>query len=586
MAIRLAGLALVALIALPHGQAPSGPEPVARTVWAAAQDGAMVSPDGTLVAFVDWNVSQVAVRDIATAAERHLPDTGSSGFPEPYFVFSPDSDKLLFPFGNNRDAAPFRYELRVIDLASGTHEVLAAFPADVALVAPLAWHAGAGILFNKVDADGSSELLMLNPADNHVRLLQRRRLDDGVAWQAAFTRDGSGLAVLANDALSWIDVAGGTAYPLDVSAKILLGWTAGDTALLFHDVRENVTGNWSVAMSKGRAAGEPVLVQRTAAGVRWAGGSADGVHYLEPAETPRLFHATIDLQAGRVVSAPESIFSAPAHIPGNPVWSRDGRHFAFSLAPANRNTNRIFVAEGIRGTPREIAQVDMRVVGLDWSADGTFLVVGGRAMTRDGSWIGRINVATGAIEKLATGAPANAVAAGAGDEVVFSRGALAGTRNVHVMHLGGAGATPRALATYTIDDLPRSLSVSPDGQRVAILKSIPERKASALLLLPTAGGEPRTVLELQRPDGFELNQGSVPWTPDGRGVLVLMRRQGQRQLAAVRLDSGEVTALPFAPQAGGRRHLALHPDGRQLIYVDGAGRDELKVMIASGRHPR
>jgi len=86
------------------------------------------------------------------------------------------------------------------------------------------------------------------------------------------------------------------------------------------------------------------------------------------------------------------------------------------------------------------------------------------------------------------------------------------------------------------------------------------------------------VLQLQRPDGLELNQGRVPWTPDGRSVIVLIRRQGHRQLAAVRADSGEITALPYAPQQGGRRSLALHPDGRQLIYVDGAGRDELKVM--------
>jgi hypothetical protein len=228
----------------------------------------------------------------------------------------------------------------------------------------------------------------------------------------------------------------------------------------------------------------------------------------------------------------------------------------------------------------------MRVTGLDWSADGEFLVMGGRAATRESAWVGRINVATGAIEKLATGVPASAVAAGAGDQVVFARAALAGTRDVHVMHLAGLGATPRVLATYTIDDLPRSLSVSPDGQWVAILKSTSDRKASALLLLPTSGGEPRTVLQLQRPDGLELNQGRVPWTPDGRSVLVLIRRQGQRQLAVVRVDSGEITGVPFAPQQGGRRSLALHPDGRRLAYVDGAGRDELKVMIGSSREGR
>jgi hypothetical protein len=44
------------------------------------------------------------------------------------------------------------------------------------------------------------------------------------------------------------------------------------------------------------------------------------------------------------------------------------------------------------------------------------------------------------------------------------------------------------------------------------------------------------------------------------------------------VESGAITALPFAPELGGGRHLALHPDGRQLVYVDGERRDELKLM--------
>lgn len=582
MNTRLAALALAALAALPRGETQPAQDAMARTVWDAAQDGAMMSPDGRLAAFVDWNVSQVAVRDLATGTERQLPDAGSVGFPEPYFVFSPDSASLLFPFGNNRDAALFRYELRVIDLASGRHRVLAPFPPDVASVAPLAWHAGAGIVFNKVAADGSSELLVLNPANDDVRVLQRRSAVDGQVWQAVFTRDGRGIVILANDALSWIDVARGTSRPLDVRAQILLGWSTGERALLFHDARDGIVGNWSVAMSDGRAVGAPVLVQRTASGVRWAGQSAEGVSYLEPAEIPKLFHTAIDRAAGRVVTAPAPMPRVPSGIPGNPAWSPDGARLAFTVAPVNRNANRIFVAGDVGDEPREIARVDMRVTGLDWSADGKFLVIGGRAATRDSSFIGRIDVATGAIEKIVSGVPASAVAAGAGDHVVFVRAALAGSRATHVMHLPAAGAEPRMLATYAIDDLPRSMSVSPDGQSIAMLKSIPGSRTSALLILPVSGGEPRTVLQLQRPDGLELNQGRVPWTPDGRSVLVLLRRQGQRQLAAVRVDSGEISVLPFAPQQGGRRSLALHPDGRQLIYVDGAGRDELKVM----REPR
>jgi hypothetical protein len=89
------------------------------------------------------------------------------------------------------------------------------------------------------------------------------------------------------------------------------------------------------------------------------------------------------------------------------------------------------------------------------------------------------------------------------------------------------------------------------------------------------------VLQLRRPDALELNQGSVPWLADGRGVVVLLRREGRRHLAVVRIDSGEIAALSFSPQEGGRRNLALHPDGRHLVYVDDAGRDVLTVMLVA-----
>jgi Tol biopolymer transport system component len=559
-------------------------EPSVRTIWPDAQDGTLVSPDGKRIAFIDWNYSEVAVRDVATGVERRLPDAASVGFPEPYFAFSPDSNALAFAYGNNRDAAPFRYELRAIDLRDGAHTVLATFEPDVALVVPLTWHAAAGILYNTVAANGSSELRLLNPATKTGRVVHRRASGAGLAWQADFARDGSGIAILANDELVWIDMASSTSHELGMPAQILLGWSGDDRALLFHGARDHVMGIWSVAVSQGRLAGTPTLLRRTAAGVRGAGRTVEGMHYLEPAQTPGLVLAAIDIGAATVIARPQSILPAPGRIAGNPAWSRDGSRLAFTLAVSNRIANHVFVVDGPHGTPREIATVDFRAAGLDWSADGKFLITGGRADTRNESWVGRIDVATGAIEKLVTGTPANAVAAGAGEQIVFSRAALPGTRSVHVMHLQRAGAGPRILATYTTADLPRSLSISPDGQWVAILKSLPEAPASALVVLPIAGGEPRTVLQVQRPDSFELNQGRVPWTPDGRSVLVLMRRAGKRQIAAVRIDSGAISALPVAPQQGGRRSLALHPDGHQLLYVDGAGRDELRLMMDARRN--
>ena len=92
--------ALVASTATDHAQ---GPAREVRTLWTAAEDGATISPDGKLVAFIDWSSGDIAVRNLATGTAARLTDkgifAGSVGFPEPNLVFSPDGDRVVYPFG-------------------------------------------------------------------------------------------------------------------------------------------------------------------------------------------------------------------------------------------------------------------------------------------------------------------------------------------------------------------------------------------------------------------------------------------------------------------------------------------------------
>lgn len=571
-------LAVVAAAAISHAQ---GPSRAVRTVWTAAENGATISRDGKLVAFIDWTSGDIAARDVASGTAARLTDkgifAGSVGFPEPNLVFSPDGDRIVYPFGNPQAGEPFRYELRLAGIDSAVQQVLAVYPPEVEFVAPLDWRAETGILFTTVAADGSSELLVMQPDERKVRVVEHRPAGSGIVHRAFFTPDRQAVVYLANGRVQQVSSKGGVARALGIDAETLLGWSTDGRKLLFHGTRGKVVGNWAIPFTDGRLIGEPTLEQATAAGVLAAGQSDEGVAYLEPAAVPRLFVVTLDLEGGRVLRAPEAISLPVDSVPGNPSWSRDGARLAFTLRAQNRTMHRIMISKGLRGPLREIARVDLRVMGLDWSADGRFLVVGGRADTRPLAWVGRIDVTSGVVERLVA-APVNAVAAGANEEVAYVRAAPAGERTVRVTVLPHPGAAPRVLSTYVAAELPRSMSVSPDGKWMALVKSVDGGRASALLLLPVAGGEPRTLLRLERPDALELNMGSLPWTAKGHRVLVAQRRQGQRQLAAVHVDSGELTIVPFSPQRGGRWQPALHPDGREMVYVDGEGRSDLKLM--------
>lgn len=580
-------LAIVVFAPIDYAQ---GPSRAVRTVWTAAGDGATLSPDGKRVAFIDWATGgHVAVRDVASGTAVRLTDKGifaaSVGFPEPHLVFSPDGDHIVYPFGNPQAGEPFRYELRSAGLDSAAQHVLAAYPPEVEFVAPLDWRAKIGILFTTVAADESSELLIMQPDERKVRVVEHRPAGSGIIHRALFTPDGRAVVYLANGRIQQVSSKGGDSRALGIDAETLLGWSTDRRKLLFHGTRGGVVGNWAVAFTDGRLIGEPILEHATMAGVLAAGQSDDGVAYLEPAALPGLFVVTLDLEAGQVLRAPEAIALPVGSVPGNPSWSRDGARLAFTLRAENRTMHRIMISDGLRGPVRELARVDLRVMGLEWAADGRFLIVGGRGDTRQRSWIGRVDVTSGVVERLVA-APVNAVAAGANEEVAYVRAAPAGDRTVRVSVLPHPGAAPRVLSTYVAAELPRSMSVSPDGKWMALVKAVDGGRASALLLLRVSGGEPRTLLRLERPDALEVNVGSLPWTANGDRVLVALRRQGERQLAAVQVDSGELTMVPFSSQRGGRWQPALHPDGRQLVYVDGKRRSELKLMTDMQRAAR
>lgn len=81
-----------------------------------------------------------------------------------------------------------------------------------------------------------------------------------------------------------------------------------------------------------------------------------------------------------------------------------------------------------------------------------------------------------------------------------------------------------------------------------------------------------------------VNNTSMPWTPDGRGVLVRkMTSPGgeSSELWLAPIDGTTPRKLDFdanrlVPYATGK--IRLHPDGRQLAYVVGRSTNEVWAM--------
>lgn len=574
---------IAACLAAARATAPAAAQPAAvEPIWRTAEDGASISPDGRSVAFIDWETGDVSIHVVARDSSWRLTNNdawaSNNGWAESPLIFAPAGDRIAHVFSNPRGGDPYRFELRVVSLRDAVQHVLDSLPADAPGLAPLDWHPRTGILYAVTWADLSSELRLVDPAGGVPRTIIRRRAGTGVPWSGLITPDGRHIIYIAGGRLFGAALDGSSEWESGLAAEALLGWHQAGRGLVFHANREGVTGNWLIPFSGEGVGRDAVLLQATNAGVV-PGGAANGVvHYVEPVESPRL-HVASDSIEDKRAAGPVALTSVSDGAAGNPTWSVDGARLAYTLRVPNRPVHRVMVAAADGTMPREILRTADHnlVTGLAWSADGASLVLAGRGQSRGSAWIGRIDPSIGSVRKLVM-TPTLAVSTGPAGSIAYVQAAAAGDTTVDVVFLDSDGARPRVLATFLVREYPRSISVSPDGKWVAVIRPVANRSASILQLLPVRGGESRIVARLERPDAFDLNLGAIPWNADGTEVIVLARTGGLARFHSVRVASGAITPLSFGPRRATRTHPALHPDGRRIVYVDGALRAELKAL--------
>ena len=134
----------------------------------------------------------------------------------------------------------------------------------------------------------------------------------------------------------------------------------------------------------------------------------------------------------------------------------------------------------------------------------------------------------------------------------------------------------------------RMISLSPDGKWLAYTTVIQRLEESAVMVAPTAGGEPREVYRQRGRTGLG-NRGAIEWAPDGRSILLYNApAEGPSGIWQVPLDGGaprlilddrQLTPL-VQGERGQPRDFRLSPDGRRLAYQ--AGRDRSEIWRMTG----
>ena len=118
------------------------------------------------------------------------------------------------------------------------------------------------------------------------------------------------------------------------------------------------------------------------------------------------------------------------------------------------------------------------------------------------------------------------------------------------------------------------ISLSPDGRWIASRREDSVGKSETVMLIPVSGGAPRELLRVTQPDS--VANASMPWTPDGLGVLVKKITSAGRELWLVPVSGEAPRRVDLDIRNTGT--IRMHPDGRQVAFDSRTFNTEVWVL--------
>jgi Tol biopolymer transport system component len=555
-----------------------------RQVWDGPWYGGLGEPssDGAYLSF-RADSEDVAIRDLATGEIQQLTKHKSVSGSAYSSIPSPDGKQVAYNW--NQDEL---WELRVVGLDGGEPRVLYSHPEVDAWATD--WSPdGTSILTMLSQRDGTNIMALVSARDASVRPLknfdkrepQRPRFSpDGryIAYDIP-QRPGSGecdIFVLALDSGREIPLIQHPAN--DVSPD----WTPDGKRILFLSNRTGTVGAWWIQVSEGNPRGTPELVKPDlgqdieAMGFTRNGSYYYGVH----TELSDVYIAELDLETGKLVSAPELATHRFVGSNSKPDWSPDGRQLIFlsKRGPGTWGARTLCVRSTESGEVRELASKLDRVPLARWSPDARSLLVIAMHPT-DGIGLFRIDVQTG--DFVAVPRPPGhfgylPVVSRDGKAIIYQGATKEPKKDCVLLHDLEAGKNKELYCFADPAYFGSGVTLSPDGRQLAfVVVSSLESKSAVLKVMPAGGGEARDVLR-----GVPLpHPAPIAWTADGSSLLFARRaspHDSKTELWSISVQGGEPRKLELT--ADGMRDICLHPDGRHIAYTEVKNRDEVWVL--------
>jgi len=590
--------------------------PTLRLVWSGTDTDSSgeVSPDGRLLAYVNWDTGNLAVRDLRSGQSRSITDK-PAGWVSDDFAFkprwSPDGKRIAYYwFRDDRSlkgpGAADKDELRVIDLSGKNVRVLQSQPSSPGGLTPIGWYPdGQALLATAVpdmvdvtpgtwisghlsrvgDQQYSTEVVRVSMEDGSVSSVGKlgpvghdpRVCLSPDGMYLAF--DGPGDPDSLNMDVFVMPSTGGPAAPVVTGPydDRLLAWMPDGRHILFASNRSGTYDAWLMQVDSGRGAGLPLLIRHGFGLVDPIGFAPVGAFYFAPNLAVRdVMIADWSPESQKAVSEPRL---ATEHFSGatrGAAWSPDGRKLAYLVDRGDRRRAEALVRirDADTGNERTLAGLAGSVSSLSWSPDGRSVGMTVKSGLLP-SVLQIVDANSGKVIREITtmqkGQDIWFIAWGSEGSVVYyvtggGRGStLVLRRDLH------AGDETR-LYTGALG-VPVDVAVSADGQHIAVVHG------SKVMVIAASGGEPRELVA--KAPGRRVSD-ALAWSRDGRHLYFGRRVEGVARLYRVAVNGGapEDTNLEIGAE------LRFRPDGNQLAFTRSKGAGPGEVWVIENFLPR
>ena len=535
------------------------------------------SPDGHYFAVTDWRTGNLGLRDINTGEIRLLTKEAKSSAERQILsaAFSPDGNRIAYtwssPNGNS--------ELHVIDRYSREDALLVRDPA-LTLCDVEDWSPDGGRILARFTWKDSSQIAVISVRDRSIVFPQPK----GRYGNMVFAPDGAHVVFsgprssedVESDIVE-VPIYGGPVTTLieDPANDRTIGFSRDGRRLIFSSDRKGTYGVWAVALSGNAAQGEPVELAHDLGRASPIGLTDDGkLYYTVATNSVDVYTAEIDVATGRLLSAPNNVVKRFRGSFRFPTWSPDRSRLSLISSLDSGPQIWIYSRES-----HQIRAIEPRLATFarpQWDPSGDRIFVTGS--DRSGrSGIFRVDVQSGdtkmAIDKETLNGMEGVWARDGRtlfDRFGDARGGKAGLFRMDVQ-------TGQRLVLYrppADGDLGlENLALSPDESTLAFQLRKQASGASSLMLVPAAGGPPRQLLQIMKPESFLF--GSFAWTPDSKQILAVRTRNNTSELWLVPVDGGNPRKVEFPSMR--IVQLRMSSDGRTIAFVSGDASGEVWV---------